>query len=495
MGNQLADRVRNEIRARIIRCDYPPGTRLTDERIILDLTKGTRPPIDRLTSHIPAIPVVSRPEEDPPFDKLSSAPVREAIIALEGEQLVKVIPRVGTVVVQITEEEALQLFRNRWALEEFVVSQLASMREGTFNLSACERANKNLESLADKFTSSPKAYVDDDTKKDVILEDKAFHAELAIAAGYPMLAERLDNLRNRISAFNQGRMKLTGEHIRQYVEEHKAILNTLQKRGEDGKVQSEYRPDVTAARNALRIHLKRSAARWSLGSTHVTQGKRDWDAIFDLPEFPQDEEQENENKKLRFDLLAARVAIELVALKRLASNPSVRLDAPEKLNGEMEMLADAYRAATSEDDRRHIVIRFCNADIGFHVALMFLTGLQFAEEAVVHFWQRFYEPARDTQTDSHMNEVVEEHKHLLDAIRPSLRLPGNAEVVAETYLTHILSALSTTATSFEDEGDERPIHERFNQLGESLHAGWWKKGEKLWREKTPKLRSETKLKK
>ena len=107
---------------------------------------------------------------------------------------------------------------------------------------------------------------------------------------------------------------------------------------------------------------------------------------------------------------------------------------------------------------------------------MFLSGLQFAEEAVVHFWQRFYyetkgalqEDWQSLANGNRMGQVLDEHRLLLNAIRPGVQTPGDGKEVARRYLTHILSAVRHTY-----KGDQREdLCLRLIALGTALEPSW-----------------------
>ncbi len=466
-NEQFADQVREAILERIQDGRYKPRDRLTEAGILSDLQQGERKK----------------------FATLSTGPVREALIVLEAEEILDVFQRYGAVVREVMEADVIEMLHNRCALEEFVVSQLAAMREDKVDLSESRRANERLGKLVLQVegglakTAGSNAHLEKAIQKgdggrakqisprvrlEVIRLDALFHGGLARAAGFPHIADTLRRLRDRMAVFSGTRMTLTGEHLRQFYDEHNAILVALHSEG-------EFRPDVNDARNAIRRHLRNSARRWALRPDGRSRDKRHWDMIFDLPELPWTALRASDEQ---FNLLAARVAIELVALKRLATDPNIRLDAPERLYREAVDLYDRFRDSGShgDADRGQIITRFLNADLGLHVALMFLSGLQFAEEAVVHFWKLFYNDTRDALQDDwraeahgdRMGQVLEEHRLLLNAIRPGVQTAGVGEEVARRYLSHILSAIEHTY-----KGDQRDdLCRRLKLLGQALEPSW-----------------------
>ncbi|MBB4918908.1 GntR family transcriptional regulator [Streptosporangium saharense] len=114
----LRDRVRDELRQRIIDDVYPPGTRLVETEIAAQLG-------------------------------VSRLPVRESIRALESEGFVRTIPRRGAVVAELSEQDVEELFDVREALE-VLASQQAATRATKAELrrvrGILDRARKALDS-------------------------------------------------------------------------------------------------------------------------------------------------------------------------------------------------------------------------------------------------------------------------------------------------------------------------------------------------------------
>lgn len=113
----LRDRVRDELRQRIIDDVYPPGTRLIETELAARLG-------------------------------VSRLPVREALRALESEGFVRTLPRRGAVVVELTVRDVEELFDVREALE-VLASRQAAARATKAELrrvrNALDRARKALD--------------------------------------------------------------------------------------------------------------------------------------------------------------------------------------------------------------------------------------------------------------------------------------------------------------------------------------------------------------
>ncbi|MFE2040510.1 GntR family transcriptional regulator [Streptomyces sp. NPDC059477] len=91
----LRDRVRDELRRRIIDDVHPPGTRLVESEIAAQLG-------------------------------VSRVPVREAMRGLESEGFVRTVPRRGAVVVELSAQDIEELFDVREALEVLACRQAAT---------------------------------------------------------------------------------------------------------------------------------------------------------------------------------------------------------------------------------------------------------------------------------------------------------------------------------------------------------------------------------
>ncbi len=92
----MASAAAEEIRTRILAGDYPPGFQLRQDGLAGDLG-------------------------------MSRIPIREALVQLESEGLLKILPHRGAVVVQLTAEEIEELFNMRLLLEPFLFKRSAPL--------------------------------------------------------------------------------------------------------------------------------------------------------------------------------------------------------------------------------------------------------------------------------------------------------------------------------------------------------------------------------
>lgn len=92
----MASAAAEEIRSRILSGDYPPGFQLRQDGLAADLG-------------------------------MSRIPIREALVQLESEGLLKILPHRGAVVVQLTADEIEELFNMRLLLEPFLFERSAPL--------------------------------------------------------------------------------------------------------------------------------------------------------------------------------------------------------------------------------------------------------------------------------------------------------------------------------------------------------------------------------
>lgn len=194
----LRDKVVDELRRRIIDGGYPPGHRLTEERLAEDFG-------------------------------VSRNPVREAIRVLEAEGFLIAQPRRGAVVATMTVRDVENLFDVRLSLE-VMAARLAAQRAGAEGaarldkLLARARATRKLSDLAALNTQ--------------------FHAEICALAGNELLSGIMEALHGRVQWIYRQSVDVRAPHS---WAEHEALAAAIRA------------GDAAAAGAAARIHI--SAAR------------------------------------------------------------------------------------------------------------------------------------------------------------------------------------------------------------------------------------------
>jgi len=149
---------------------------------------------------------------------VSRGPLREAISRLAAEGLVTVRPRRGAVVRSLSEEEFLELYQVREALERMAVK-----------LAVPRLTNEDFEALA-----AVNAAMDEHAARDEVEEffraNLAFHARFLEACGNKKLQEVYGQLLDQVGRYRMRSLILRG-NLGRSVSEHAAILRAA-KRGD-----------------------------------------------------------------------------------------------------------------------------------------------------------------------------------------------------------------------------------------------------------------------
>ncbi len=160
-------------------------------------------------------------------DKLgvSRTPIREAIRKLELEGLVVMIPRKGAVVAEITEKSLRDVLEVRRALEALAVRL------------ACE---KILDSEVEELKVAARAFEETLKTGDVTAfaeADVKFHDIIYRATDNQRLIQLLYNLREQMYRYRVEYLKREESHVT-LLEEHQAIIDTIERRDEENAVQA-----------------------------------------------------------------------------------------------------------------------------------------------------------------------------------------------------------------------------------------------------------------
>jgi DNA-binding GntR family transcriptional regulator len=148
----LRDKVVEELRRRIIDCDYAPGHRLTADRLADDFG-------------------------------VSRNPVREAIRVLEREGFLIAHPRRGAVVASVSYQDVENLFEVRLSLE-VLAAQLAAERSDTEGAAVLRGL------IADAARPS--------TVSELASLNSTFHGEICRLSGNALLIGIMESLRDRL---------------------------------------------------------------------------------------------------------------------------------------------------------------------------------------------------------------------------------------------------------------------------------------------------------
>ncbi len=177
----LRDGIYDAVRADILACRLAPGRDMREE----DLARRYR---------------------------VSRAPIRDALLRLEREHLVTVIPRKGSKVNEVSLDDARDLFRLRLVLEPACAAD-AAMR-------APDEALRDLDAFRTVAAGG-----------DFIAYNRAFHAALATASGNPRMAAVVTELIDQSERLVRVSIaEIKGRDPARLVAEHAALIGAVQHR-------------------------------------------------------------------------------------------------------------------------------------------------------------------------------------------------------------------------------------------------------------------------
>jgi DNA-binding GntR family transcriptional regulator len=163
---------------------------------------------------------------------ISRSPVREAILRLEQEGLVRTIPRRGAVVVGVTFAELLKLYEVREFLEGLAA-----------RLAAEKATDEQIADLKKQWDEHSRAVAAGDVAAHMAL-DQGFHTQIFDAATNHYVAEMRLEIQNQIRLGLTSTAAVPGNPPRA-LEEHKKILEAIVMR------------DPDRAEEAARAHIRR----------------------------------------------------------------------------------------------------------------------------------------------------------------------------------------------------------------------------------------------
>lgn len=168
---------------------------------------------------------------------ISRTPLRAALVRLERDGLVRVLPHKGCVVTEITPRDVESVYQVREALESMAV-QLATPLIPEYILNDIERS---FDEIADELAHG--------TYEKYIPSDAAFHAALLEFVPNTRLVQLLGGIYDEITRIRNFSHAQPGDHMREAFSEHVRILTAIRAR------------DADAACAAMRVHLRNVTRR------------------------------------------------------------------------------------------------------------------------------------------------------------------------------------------------------------------------------------------
>jgi len=143
---------------------------------------------------------------------MSRIPIREALLLLESEGLLTLLPHKGAVVVQLSTDEIEELFNMRILLEPFLFKRSAPL----LTLTDFNRLEKNLARYVESLHS-----VDVDAWNDLNTE---FHMTLYRHAASPRIVSTVQNLLSECDRHTRIQLSNVTAERNLAIEEHKTLL-------------------------------------------------------------------------------------------------------------------------------------------------------------------------------------------------------------------------------------------------------------------------------
>lgn len=166
---------------------------------------------------------------------VSRTPVREALLRLETEGLLKLYPKKGALVLAVSAQEIADVIETRLLVEEFTVRKAVPAPPGL---------PERLAALIEE----QRRHADEGDLVALMAADRAFHAEIVRSAGNRILDRLYDQLRDRQLRMGVALLHAHPERVERTLVEHAEILDAL-RAGE---------PETAAA--AVRAHVGRVEA-------------------------------------------------------------------------------------------------------------------------------------------------------------------------------------------------------------------------------------------
>lgn len=157
MGTLLPEKIYNHLRRKLLAGEIHAGSRLDYKKISAEMG-------------------------------VSTTPVREAMGKLASEGLVDLVPRAGAIVRKLGEEEAVQLYGVREAIETYAAAKAAD-RISDVRLGQLEALLTKMRQLITRACSGENHLMTGESLAEFLEADLAFHMTIIEAAGNPKLTK------------------------------------------------------------------------------------------------------------------------------------------------------------------------------------------------------------------------------------------------------------------------------------------------------------------
>lgn len=152
---------------------------------------------------------------------ISKTPFRDAVLRLEQEHYVDILPSKGFVVHKMTEQDIIETYQMREAIEFFCIKQLSS------NMNT-ERGKRYYEKLVGKVKSQIEIMATSKDSEEFARKDYEFHRSLVQYVGNETMLEIYRQFMYRIFWFIVTSFHKTGR-MEETVKEHQFLLDMIEK--------------------------------------------------------------------------------------------------------------------------------------------------------------------------------------------------------------------------------------------------------------------------
>jgi DNA-binding GntR family transcriptional regulator len=149
---------------------------------------------------------------------VSRTPVREALLRLETEGWLRIVPRKGAMVAPISDAEVDAAMQARLLVEEWAVHQVIDRGE-----QLADRLDTLLKEQC-RHREDPATFID---------LDREFHRTIVTSAGNPVLSDFYESLRDRQLRMGVQAIVTDADRVEQVVIEHQAIVEGLRTLDQD----------------------------------------------------------------------------------------------------------------------------------------------------------------------------------------------------------------------------------------------------------------------
>ncbi|ORT57853.1 GntR family transcriptional regulator [Streptomyces sp. CB03238] len=159
---------------------------------------------------------------------VSRTPVREALLKLEMEGLLKLYPKKGALVLAVSAQEIADVVETRLLVEEFAVRKA---------IPAPAPLLQRLEELLDE----QRRHAEEGDLAAVAVTDRTFHAEIVRHAGNEILSRLYDQMRDRQLRMGVAVMEAHPDRVAKNIAEHAEILDALRAGDAEGAARCVHR--------------------------------------------------------------------------------------------------------------------------------------------------------------------------------------------------------------------------------------------------------------